>query len=427
MNYISAEEAVTTIKSGERVFIHGGCATPQRLVTALTNRHTELTGVEITHLHTEGEAMYAQPAYAKAFRVNAFFVGKNLRPYINNANVQYIPMFLSEIPLFMRSGKFKIDTAIIQVSPPDLHGFCSLGISVDIAKAACEMASKIIALINPNMPRSLGDSFIHQSRITAAVYAADQVLECTIPTLNNIEIAIGKNVAALVEDGATLQMGIGGIPNAVLQFLTNHKNLGIHTEMFSDGILPLVKSGVINGRLKTKHPGKIVSAFAMGTRELYNFIHDNQEVAMLDVAYVNDTSVIRKNKKVTAINSAIEIDLTGQVCADSIGTTIYSGVGGQMDFMRGAALSEAGKPILAMASATPKGISKIVPVLKTGAGVVTTRAHVHYVVTEYGAVDLFGLNIAQRAQMLISIAHPNHRESLEREAYKLYGKSWNKF
>ncbi|HLP53368.1 MAG TPA: acetyl-CoA hydrolase/transferase C-terminal domain-containing protein [Chitinophagales bacterium] len=425
MNYISAEEAVATIKSGERVFIHGGCATPQRLVSALTNRHTELTGVEITHLHTEGEATYAQPAYAKAFRVNAFFVGKNVRPYINDTNVQYIPMFLSEIPLFMRSGRFKIDTAVIQVSPPDLHGFCSLGISVDIAKAACEMASKIIALINPNMPRSLGDSFIHQSRITSAVYATDPVLECTIPTLSNIEIAIGKNVAALVEDGATLQMGIGGIPNAVLQFLTNHKNLGVHTEMFSDGILPLVKSGVINGKLKTKHPGKIVSAFAMGTQALYNFIHDNQEVAMLDVAYVNDTSVIRKNKKVTAINSAIEIDLTGQVCADSIGTTIYSGVGGQMDFMRGAALSEGGKPILAMASATEKGISKIVPVLKTGAGVVTTRAHVHYVVTEYGAVDLYGLNIAQRAKMLISIAHPDHRESLEREAHELYGKSWN--
>lgn len=424
MNYISSEEAVSVIKSGERVFIHGGCATPQRLVTALAQRHKELAEVEITHLHTEGEAPYANPAYAKAFRVNAFFIGKNVRPYVNQVNVQYIPMFLSEIPIYMRSGKFRIGTAIVQVSPPDAHGFCSLGISVDIAKAACEVATRIIALVNPNMPRSLGDSFIHQSRITAAVYAADHIFECPALQTNDIDIAIGKNVAALVEDGATLQMGIGGIPNAVLQFLDSHKNLGVHTEMFSDGILPLVKSGVINGKLKTKHPGKIVSSFAMGTRALYDFINDNPEIAMLDVAYVNDTSVIRKNRKVTAINSAIEIDLTGQVCADSIGTTIFSGVGGQMDFMRGAALSEGGKPILGLASSTAKGITKIVPVLKTGAGVVTTRAHVHHVVTEYGAVDLYGLNIAQRAKAMISIAHPDHRENLEREAYKLYGKSW---
>ncbi|HLP20133.1 MAG TPA: acetyl-CoA hydrolase/transferase C-terminal domain-containing protein [Chitinophagales bacterium] len=424
MNYISAEEAVSVIKSGERVFIHGGCATPQRLVTALAQRHKELAEVEITHLHTEGEAPYANPAYAKAFRVNAFFIGKNVRPYVNQVNVQYIPMFLSEIPIYMRSGKFRIDTAVVQVSPPDAHGFCSLGISVDIAKAACEMATRIIAMVNPNMPRSLGDSFVHQSRITAAVYAEDPIFECPALQTSDIDIAIGKNVAALVEDGATLQMGIGGIPNAVLQFLNSHKNLGVHTEMFSDGILPLVKSGVINGKLKTKHPGKIVSSFAMGTRALYDFINDNPEIAMLDVAYVNDTSVIRKNKKVTAINSAIEIDLTGQVCADSIGTTIFSGVGGQMDFMRGAALSEGGKPILGLASSTAKGITKIVPVLKTGAGVVTTRAHVHHVVTEYGAVDLYGLNIAQRAKAMISIAHPHHRENLEREAYKLYGKSW---
>ncbi len=423
MNYISAEEAVVLIKNYERVFIHGGCATPQRLVNALVNRHEELSGVELTHLHTEGEAAYSNPAYSKAFRVNAFFIGKNVRAHVNETNVQYIPMFLSEIPLFIRSGKFPIDTALIQVSPPDAHGFCSLGISVDIVRAACEVAGKIIALVNPNMPRSLGDSFIHHSKITVAVYAEDAIHECGSSAMSETEIAIGKNVAALVEDGACLQMGIGGIPNAVLQFLTNHKNLGVHTEMFSDGILPLVNSGVINGKLKTKHPGKIVSSFAMGTRALYDFIHDNPEVAMLDVAYVNDTSVIRKNKKVTAINSAIEIDLTGQVCADSIGSEIFSGVGGQMDFIRGAALSEGGKPIIALGSVTAKGFSKIVPVLKPGAGVVTTRAHVQYVVTEYGTVDLYGKNIAQRAKALISIAHPNNREELEKEAFRLYGNS----
>ena len=424
MNYITAEQAVAIIKSNERVYIHTGAAAPQRLVNAITARHQELIDVEITHLHTEGTAPYANPAYAKAFRVNAFFVGRNIREHVSETNVQYIPMFLSEIPLFIRSGKYPIDTAIIQVSPPDAHGFCSLGISVDIALAACEVAGKIIALVNPNMPRSLGDSFIHQSKITAAVYAEDALHECPATAVSEVEIAIGKNVAELVEDGACLQMGIGGIPNAVLQFLTNHKNLGVHTEMFSDGILPLVKSGVINGTLKTKHPGKIVSSFAMGTRALYDFINDNPEVAMLDVAYVNDTSVIRKNKKVTAINSAVEIDLTGQVCADSIGTEIFSGVGGQMDFMRGAALSEGGKPIIALGAVTSKGISKITPTLKTGAGVVTTRAHVQYVVTEYGTVDLYGKNIAQRAKALISIAHPQHREVLEQEAYKLYGKCW---
>jgi len=424
MKFIAAEEALSIIRSHDRVFIHGGAATQQKLVKALVNRHSELSGVEITHLHTEGDAPYATPVYSKAFRVNAFFISKNVRSHVNETNVQYIPMFLSEIPLFIRSGKFPIDVAMVQVSPPDAHGFCSLGISVDIARAACEMAGKIIALVNPNMPRSLGDGFIHHSKISAAVYSEDAIYECGNPEITDTEIAIGKNVAELVEDGATLQMGIGGIPNAVLQFLKGHKNLGVHTEMFSDGILPLVQTGVINGKLKTKHPGKIVSSFAMGTRALYNFIHDNPEVAMLDVAYVNDTSVIRKNKKVTAINSAIEIDLTGQVCADSIGTEIFSGVGGQMDFIRGAALSEGGKPIIALGSVTAKGVSKIVPVLKSGAGVVTTRAHVQYVVTEYGTVDLYGKNISQRAKALISIAHPNNREYLEREAKALYGDGW---
>jgi acyl-CoA hydrolase len=424
MHFISAEEAVSLVKNNDRVFIHGGAATPQRLVNALSNRYEELSGVEITHLHTEGDAPYANPKYSKAFSVNVFFIGKNIRPHVNEFNVQYIPMFLSEIPLFMRSRKFPIDVAIVQVSPPDEHGFCSLGISVDIAKAACDCAHLIIALVNPKMPRSHGDGFIHHSKITAAVLAEDPIHECFSASASEAENAIGENIAELVEDGATLQLGIGGIPNAVLKFLSNHKNLGIHTEMFSDGILPLVASGVINGKLKKKHPGKIVSSFAMGTKALYDFIHDNPEVAMLDVSYVNDASVIRKNKRVTAINSAIEIDLSGQVCADSIGTKLYSGVGGQMDFIRGAALSEKGKPIIALNSATHKGISKIVPVLTSGAGVVTTRAHVQYVVTEFGSVDLYGKNISQRAKALIGIAHPDHREFLEKEAYKLYMKNW---
>jgi len=424
MNFVTPEAAVSIINSNERVFIHGGAATPTRLVHALTNRHAELSGVEITHLHTEGDAPYSDPVYAASFHVNAFFVGHNIRKHVNEINVQYIPMFLSEIPLFIRRKKYPIDVAIIQVSPPGPHGFCSLGVSVDIAKAACEVAGKIIALVNPNMPRSHGDGFIHHSKFAAAVYAEDPIHEVRNGKMSDIEMAIGKNVAGLIEDGASLQMGIGGIPNAVLQFLTNHKNLGVHTEMFSDGILPLVESGVINGKLKSKHPGKIVSSFAMGTRALYDFMHDNPEVAMLDVAYVNDTSVIRKLKKVTAINSAIEIDLTGQVCADSIGSEIFSGVGGQMDFIRGASLSDGGKPIIALASATAKGVSKIAPVLKSGAGVVTTRAHVQYVATEYGVVDLYGKNIAQRAKALIGIAHPDHREGLEAKAYELYGRCW---
>lgn len=424
MNYVSAGEAVKLINSNERVFIQSGAATPQRLVNALTQRHSELKNVEITHLHTEGDAPYAHPDLKESFHVNAFFVGKNIRPYINHDHVQYVPVFLSEVPILFRSGALAPDVALIQVSMPDAHGFCSLGISVDVTKAATDVAKTIIALVNPNMPRSLGDGLIHHSRFSAAVYAEDAIYECPVGELSEVEIAIGKQVAGIVEDGATLQMGIGGIPNAVLNFLTNHKNLGIHTEMFSDGILPLVEKGIINGSLKKKFPGKIVSSFAMGTRKLYDFIHDNPMVAMLDVAYVNDTSVIRRNDKVTAINSAIEIDLTGQICADSIGTSIYSGVGGQMDFIRGAALSQGGKPIIAISSTTAKGVSKIVPVLKPGAGVVTTRAHVHYVATEYGVVNLFGKNIAQRAKALIDIAHPNHREELEKQSFELYGKSW---
>lgn len=424
MKYISATETMALVRSGQRVFIQSAAAAPQLLVEALTARHDELRDVEITHMHTEGTAPYARPEFAASFHVNAFFVSGNIRPYIEHTNVQYIPMFLSEIPLYIRSGRFPIDVALIQVSPPDAHGFCSLGISVDITRAACDVARVIIAQVNPNMPRSLGDGLIHESRIAAAVWTEEAIPEVAEIELSERELAIGRHVANLVQDGATLQMGIGGIPNAALKFLGSHKDLGIHTEMFSDGILPLVEAGVINGRLKKYNTGRIVSSFAMGTRKLYDFIHDNPEVAMMDVAYVNDTSVIRRHDRMTAINSAVEIDITGQVCADSIGSRIYSGVGGQMDFIRGASLSEGGCPIIAIPSATAKGVSKIVPTLKPGAGVVTTRAHVHYVVTEYGIADLYGRNIAQRAKALIAISHPDHRADLERSAYELYGKCW---
>ncbi|MBP6531864.1 MAG: acetyl-CoA hydrolase/transferase family protein [Bacteroidia bacterium] len=419
--YISADSAISQIKSNERIFIHGGAATPRLFIETLTNRHNELRNVEIVHIHTEGEATYAKPEYKNSFFVNSFFIGSNLRPYVDHVNVQYVPVFLSEIPALFRKGVMPLDTALVQVSLPDQHGFCSLGPSVDIAKAATDVAKKVIALVNPNMPRSHGDGQIHFSRFAAAVYCEEPIYEMHQPEATAIELAIGKNIAAIVENGATLQMGIGGIPNAVLKCLGDHKDLGIHTEMFSDGILPLVEKGIINGRMKKRHPGKIVSAFAMGTQKLYDFINDNPMVAMLDVAYVNDTAVIRKNDKMTAINSAVEIDLSGQVCSDSIGNRIISGVGGQMDFIRGASLSKGGKPIIAIASATAKGVSKIVPILKPGAGVVTTRAHVHFVVTEFGVADLYGKNMAQRAKALISIAHPDHREDLERNAHEFYG------
>lgn len=423
-DFVSAEEAVKLIKSNDRIFIQGGAATPNLLIDAMIKRHLELENVEICHMHTEGAAPYSTPDFVKSFRTNAFFVGKNIRQWINHDHVQYIPIFLSEVPLLFRRGVMPIDVAIIQVSPPDKHGYCSLGVSVDVAKAATDVASKIIALINPKMPRSHGDGILHFSKFDSVVYQDEQIY-CEAPTeLEYHELLIGKHIADLVEDGATLQLGIGAIPNAAAKFLANHKDLGIHSEMFSDGILPLIESGVINNRLKRKYPGKTVGSFAIGTQKLYDFIHDNPSVAMLDVEYVNDASVIRKNPKVTAINSAIEIDLTGQVCADSIGTTIYGGVGGQMDFIKGASLSEGGKPIIAMGSITSKGISKIVPTLKLGAGVVTSRAHVHFVVTEYGVADLYGKNIAQRVKALIEIAHPDHQAALEEQGFKLYGKSW---
>ncbi|HRH64178.1 MAG TPA: acetyl-CoA hydrolase/transferase C-terminal domain-containing protein [Bacteroidia bacterium] len=422
IKYISAQNALQLVSKGDRIFIQGGCASPQLLVKSLIDRHTELTDVEIIHLHTEGIADYARPEYSASFKVNVFFTGSNIRSFMNHQNVQYIPMYLSEIPAFFRKGKMPIDIALIQVSTPDEQGFCSLGISVDIAKAATEVSKKIIALVNPNMPHTFGDGQLHYSKFSAIVYDESAILEQENHLPSENELKIGYHVASLIEDGATIQMGIGGIPSAVLSCLHSHKNLGIHTEMFTNSILPLVEKGIINGSKKFNHRGKIVSTFVMGTRKLYDFIHNNEQVEMLDAAYVNNTSVIHQNPKVAAINSAIEIDLSGQICADSIGSKIYSGVGGQMDFIRGASLSEGGKPIIAMPSVTANGISKLVATLKPGAGVVTTRAHVHYVVTEYGVADLYGKNLAQRAKALIGIAHPNHQEVLEKSAYELYGK-----
>lgn len=419
--FVTAEEAVSVIKSGDRVFIHGISAAPQKLIAAMTARHKELRNVEIVHLHTEGAAPYAAPEFSESFRINALFVGANVRKAINEARGDYIPVFLSEVPGLFRRNVLPLDVAVIHVSPPDQHGFCTLGVSVDIARAAVQTAKYVVAQINRRMPRTHGDGLIHVTELNAVVECDDPLPEHAPPVLSDTEIAIGRHIASLIEDGATLQMGIGAIPDAVLASLGNHQKLGVHTEMFSDGLIELVERGIVTNEAKRVHPGKIVSGFVMGTRRLYDFIDDNPQVAMLDIAYVNDTAVIRRNPKVTAINSAIEVDLTGQVCADSIGTRQYSGVGGQMDFIRGASLSEGGKPIIALPSMTTRGESKIVPFLKQGAGVVTTRAHVHYIVTEHGVANLYGKNLRQRAVELIKIAHPEHRETLEREARARFG------
>lgn len=420
MPMTTAEEAVKHIKSRDRVFIHSAAAIPQLLVDALSDRHKELADVKIYQIHTEGQAPYCARGLERTFQVHAMFVGPSTRDAVQNRDSSYIPIFLSEASLLFRRGFVALDVALISVSPPDKHGFCTLGPSVDISLAAVECAKIVIAQVNQYMPRTHGDGVIHVNDINFLVEGNQALPEVQPPPLNDVSRAIGKHVAELIEDGSTLQMGIGAIPNAVLAHLEHHRELGVHSEMFTDGMLPLVRKGVITGEHKKKHPGKIVSSFVIGTKELYDFLDDNPSVAMLESEYVNKTDVIRKNPKVVAINSAIEIDLTGQVCADSIGNKIYSGVGGQMDFIRGASLSEGGKPIIAMASQTNRGRSKIVDMLKPGAGVVTTRAHVHYVATEYGVVNLYGRSIEERAKLLIGIAHPDNREELERKSKQLF-------
>jgi acyl-CoA hydrolase len=416
------QEAVSSIQSGNRVFIHSVAQTPHVLIRAMVARAGELRDVEICHMHTEGPLPYLEEQYQGSFKPNSFFIGANMRKQLNQGIGDYVPIFLSEIPLLFRRNILPIDVALIQVSPPDQHGYCSLGPSVDISLAAIQMAKYVVAQINPNVPRTHGDGLIPVSMLHAAIEVDEPIYEVPLPQITATDRKIGQYVASLVDDGATLQLGIGGIPNATLAELIHHKGLGIHTEMFSDGVLDLVERGVITGEHKAVLPHRIVSTFVMGSKRVYDFIDDNPMVTMKQVSYTNDTSIIRRNPKVTAINSAIEIDLTGQVCADTIGTYQYSGVGGQMDFVRGASLSEGGKPIIALASATNKGQSKIVPFLKEGAGVTTTRAHVHYIVTEYGIADLYGQNLRQRARALINIAHPDHREMLERQAHERFGR-----
>jgi acyl-CoA hydrolase len=420
--YQTAEEAVKYIKSGQRIFVHGSSATPIHLLKALINRKSELQNVELVSITTLGDGLFDAPDFGKSFFINSLFVSKNVRSIVNGDDGDYIPVFLSEISLLFEKGILPLDVALVHVSPPDKHGFCSLGTSVDVARSAVKHSKHVIAQVNKKMPRTHGDGIIHVSEINAMVYIDEELPEVSYSQkITETTLTIGKYCASLIEDRSALQMGIGAIPDAVLSALTNHKDLGIHTEMFSDGIIPLVEKGIITNKYKKKHRGKIVTGFVLGTRKLFDFIDDNPQVVFLEIDYVNDTKVIRQNPKAVAINSALEIDITGQICSDSIGTYQYSGVGGQMDFMRGAALSDGGKPIIAMTSTTSSGESKIVPFLKQGAGVVTTRAHVHYVVTEYGIAYLFGKNLRQRAMALLQIAHPIHREWLEKEIFMRFG------
>lgn len=420
MKILTADEALTVVQSGHRVYIHTAVAAPQPLVQALARRAQDLESIEVIHLHTEGKTPYTDPSLRGQVYTNSLFIGANVRNAMQHGSADYIPVFLSEVPTLFRDGILPLDVVLLQVSPPDRHGYCSLGVSVDASLAAAHSAQHVVVQINRHMPRTHGHGILHVSEIDYAIEEDCPLPSFSVPESTHVEELIGQFVSDLVEDGATLQLGIGAIPDAVLKALGGHKDLGIHSEMFSDGIIDLVEKGVINGSKKNSQRGKIVGSFCVGSQRLYDFIDDNPLIEMLEVGYVNDTAVIRRHPKVTAINSAIEVDLTGQVCADSIGKRLYSGVGGQMDFIRGASLSVGGKAIIALPSATSRGETRIVPYLKQGAGVVTTRAHVHYVVTEYGVANLYGKNLRQRAKMLIGIAHPDHREALEREAIDRY-------
>eukprot|EP00761_Pharyngomonas_kirbyi_P012964 gb/GECH01012991.1/.p1 GENE.gb/GECH01012991.1/~~gb/GECH01012991.1/.p1 ORF type:complete len:485 (+),score=99.52 gb/GECH01012991.1/:1-1455(+) len=420
-NSVSGEEAMKLMKSNSNVFVHSASAAPQHLLKQMCEHSQNINNVEIFSLHVDGEAPYLQEKYRGKFHASAMFLGANERKAYAEKRGDYIPVFLSQIPSLFRRNIIPLEVALVQISPPDKHGYCSMGISVDCSLAAVQNAKYIIAQVNKNFPRTHGDGWIHISQIDAVVEHDEPVAqhEPTIPTPE--EDAIGGHIAPLISDRACLQLGVGAIPNAVLSRLENHKDLGVHTEMFSDGLIPLIEKGVVTNRYKKVHPENVLTTFMMGSERLYDFVDDNPFVIFRDVAVTNDTARIRKNPNTVAINSAIEVDLTGQICADSIGTRMFSGVGGQMDFIHGAALSEGGLPIIAITSTTKKGQSKIVPTLKEGAGVVTTRAHVHYVVTEYGVVDLFGKNLRQRAKALIDISHPDHREELAAAAEKRFG------
>jgi acyl-CoA hydrolase len=417
---MTADEAVKSIKSGDHVFIHSAAAAPQLLVDAMANRHSELKDVSIYQIHTEGKAPYANLDYQDSFLVKTFFVGANTRKAVQNGNASYIPVFLSEIPYLFKRKVIPVDIALISVSPPDRHGYCSLGTSVDTTLAAVQSARMVIAQVNDQMPRTHGDGIIHVTDISIQVLGSRPIPEVFSKIVRPEVSKIATYIADLIEDGATLQMGIGDIPNAVLPQLQNHRGLGVHSEMISDGIIPLILNGTITGKNKAIDQGLVIASFVVGSQALYDFIDDNPLIQLRSCDYVNDVTTIRKNPKMTSINGAIEVDLTGQVCADSIGARIFSGVGGQVDFLRGAALSEGGKPIIAMTSTTNDGLSKIVPFLHQGAGVVTTRAHVHYIVTEYGIANLYGQSIEERIDLLINIAHPMHRESLNEARQMLF-------
>ena len=421
VQYVSAEEAVSMIQSGNRIFSHGSACTPNLLIDELARQSSRLKGVEFVSITQQGNVEAAKPQYKDSFYINSLFVSTPVRDAVNSDRGDFVPVFLSEIPTLFKKGLLPIDVAMITVSPPDQHGYCTLGTSVDVARSAVDTAKIIIAQVNPRMPRTHGDGMIHYSKIHKMVWHEEELLTVDYGAkVGEEELLIGKNVAELIDDRSTLQMGIGTIPDAVLKCLHNHKDLGVHTEMISDGIVDLVVNDVINNKYKGTHSNRTITSFAFGTRKLYDYIDDNPSFAFMDVEHVNYPINIMKNKNMVAINSAIEIDLTGQVCADSIGTFQFSGIGGQMDFMRGAALSEGGKPIIAISSRTKKGIPRIVPFLKPGAGVVTTRGHIHYVVTEFGTAYLYGKNLRQRAKALIDISHPDDREMLEKATFERF-------
>lgn len=423
MKFSTASQALNEIKSGNRVFVHGSAATPLFLLNELEKKAENFERIEIVSISLLGKIGLTKPEYENKFIFNSLFVSEPIRKTVNEGPSDYVPVFLSEIHRLFEHGYLPLDVALIHVSVPDQHGYCSLGISVDIARSAIRSAKIIIAQVNPKMPRTHGEGLIHISDIDHLVEVNEELPEVDYRlSLTESDLQIGKFCAELIPDKATLQAGIGCIPDAVLLSLKNHKDLGIHTEMFSNGVLDLIENGVITNKYKKKYKGRIVTAFAIGSRKLYDFVNDNPLFAFLEASFVNDERVIRSNPNVVAINSALEIDLTGQVCADSLGTYQFSGVGGQMDFIRGASFSEQGVPIIALPSITKNGASKIVPFLKSGAGVVTTRAHAHYIVTEYGAVNLFGKNLRQRAEAMCSIAHPNHREQLDMEITNRFGK-----
>ncbi len=416
----SADDAVAGVQSGDRVFVHGSCATPHVLIDALVHRAPALRNVRVTHLHTTGPALYTAPEMETSFRHEALFVGANVREAVNAGRADYIPAFLSEVPILFRDGHLPIDVALLNVSPPDAHGYCSLGTSVDVALMAARTAKTVVAQINHSMPRTLGDSFIHIDQIDRAVEVNQPPDDIPTDPPSDIELQIGAFVASLIEDGATLQMGIGSIPNAVLAALGNHRGLGVHSEMFSDGVVDLVERGVVTGEHNSFHPGKLISSFVMGSSKLYDFVHDNPMVEMHPVNYTNDTAVIRRNTRMVAINSALEIDLTGQVCASSIGDRVYSGIGGQVDFMRGASLAPEGKPILALPATAAGGTaSRIVGHLRPGSMLTLVQGNLHYVVTEYGIAELYGKSLRHRADALIAIAHPAFRDELAAFARQL--------